>query len=79
MIMVQILIKLFPHYRWSGILYLIPLAYLIKATTNIRMVMHPVDPIGNSGSMQIKLTFYVLTLLLTIWAGLMIWLSRFRN
>lgn len=74
-IMVQILVKLFPNYRWSGILYLIPLAYLIKATTNIRMVMHPVDPIGNSDSVQIKLIFYALTLLFTIWAGLMIWLS----
>ena len=74
-IMVQILVKLFPNYRWSGILYLIPLAYLIKATTNIRMVMHPVNPIGNSDSVQIKLIFYALTLLFTIWAGLMIWLS----
>ncbi len=75
MIMVQILVKLFPHYRWSGLIYLIPVAYLIKTTANIRMVMHPVDPIGNSDSVQIKLTFYALTLLFTIWAGLMIWLS----
>ncbi|MBC8400763.1 MAG: hypothetical protein H8E14_04685 [Candidatus Marinimicrobia bacterium] len=74
-IMIQVLAILLPQYRWSGLLYLIPVAYLIKATANIRMVMHPVDPIGNSGSIQIKLTFYVLTLLFAIWAGLMIWLS----
>ncbi len=74
-LMIQVLSYLFAHSRWTGLIHFIPVVYLIKTTTNIRMVMHPVDPIGNSGSTQIKLTFYILTLLLVLWIGLMLWLA----
>lgn len=48
---------------------MIPAAGLLKSTGNIPMMMHPPDPIGNSSAGGIRLTFYLLTALLSARTG----------
>ena len=62
--------------RIQGILYIIPLLFMLTTVLDVELVLHPSSPVVASSATPIQLTFLVLFALFSLLALWLVWVLK---